>query len=87
MEKAGSSIAEIGKSFSSWWYTLDNPTDGGAKASSSTQSETDHDGILQKLFNLPHGESLLESFPCKLVQTYSCSHNKYTPDIQVLKGT
>lgn len=37
---------------------------------------------------LGEDEELMQSFPCKLTQTYQCSHNKYTPDIQMaFQGT
>eukprot|EP00854_Cymbomonas_tetramitiformis_P013951 gene13951-16489_t len=38
---------------------------------------------VRRLFpEVGEGEELIQSFPCKLTQTYQCSHNKYTPDIQ-----
>ena len=41
-------------------------------------------GALQKLFpSLPAGSTLIESFECKLFQTYTCSHNAFTPDVQM----
>ena len=32
---------------------------------------------------LPADEALLTRFPCKLAQTYSCGHNRLTPNIQM----
>jgi hypothetical protein len=39
---------------------------------------------LQRLFpELGAAEQLIEQFSCKLLQTYTCSHNDLTPDIQM----
>lgn len=38
---------------------------------------------LQELFGLGPEENLVESFKCKLLQTYACNHNAFTPAIQV----
>ena len=39
---------------------------------------------LQRLFpELGAAEQLIEQFSCKLLQTYTCSHNELTPDIQM----
>ena len=35
------------------------------------------------LFDLDPSEELLERFACALLQTYSCSHNDFTPEQQV----
>ncbi len=40
---------------------------------------------LQELFGLSAEENLVETFKCKLLQTYGCSHNNFTPAIQVGK--
>ena len=38
---------------------------------------------LTELFDLESSEELLERFACALLQTYSCSHNGFTPEQQV----
>lgn len=38
---------------------------------------------LVQLFGLGDAEHLVEQFKCKLLQTYACSHNTFTPSIQV----
>ena len=32
------------------------------------------------------GATLIESFHCKLFQTYKCAHNAFTPDVQMSFG-
>lgn len=58
----------------------------------STQQHTSAGGKgsseVQQLFGLSDTEQLVESFKCKLLQTYACSHNSYTPAIQMaFQGT
>ena len=38
---------------------------------------------LQEMFGLSPEENLVEQFKCKLLQTYGCNHNNFTPAIQV----
>lgn len=38
---------------------------------------------LTELFDLESSEELLERFACALLQTYSCSHNEFTPEQKV----
>ena len=38
---------------------------------------------LTELFELEPAEELLERFACALLQTYSCTHNDFTPEQQV----
>jgi hypothetical protein len=38
---------------------------------------------LQELFGLQPEENLVETFKCRLLQTYGCNHNNFTPAIQV----
>ena len=38
---------------------------------------------LAELFDLEPSEELLERFACALLQTYTCSHNDFTPEQQV----
>ena len=42
------------------------------------------EAAMQELFCLSQDENLVDSFACKLQQTYSCSHNSYTPAIQMM---
>ena len=43
---------------------------------------------LASLFGLSPDENLVETFKCKLIQTYGCQHNAYTPAIQMaFQGT
>ena len=41
---------------------------------------------LTELFDLEPSEELLERFACALLQTYTCSHNDFTPEQQVGLG-
>ena len=41
---------------------------------------------LTELFDLEPSEELLERFACALLQTYTCSHNDFTPEQQVGPG-
>lgn len=41
--------------------------------------------VLPELLGLQPNENLVEAFKCKLLQTYGCTHNSYTPSIQVGK--
>ncbi len=41
---------------------------------------------LTELFDLESSEELLERFACALLQTYTCSHNDFTPEQQVGSG-
>ena len=43
----------------------------------------DEQRVLVDVFGLSPSERVIEAFPAKLVQTYTCSHNDYTPDIQM----
>lgn len=36
---------------------------------------------LQALFGLPAEETLMEAFPCKLVQTFRCTHNSFMSEL------
>lgn len=42
-------------------------------------------GELQEMFGLSAEENLVESFKCKMLQTYACNHNSFTPAIQVCR--
>ena len=39
---------------------------------------------LTELFELEATEELLERFACALLQTYTCQHNDFTPEQQVV---
>ena len=53
----------------------------------AASTDKDDDGLdleeLQREFSLDKSEALMESFHCKMMQTYRCYHNSYTPDVQV----
>lgn len=83
-------VADLSNTLSSWWSNLDSslgidtgekdaaaePTPAKPTAPPSTE--------LQRLFpELGAAEQLIEQFSCKLLQTYTCSHNDLTPDIQM----
>mmetsp|Transcript_30631 Transcript_30631/g.57693 ORF Transcript_30631/g.57693 Transcript_30631/m.57693 type:complete len:368 (+) Transcript_30631:94-1197(+) len=89
-------IADFSKSLSNWWSSIDSslgmesgkPTeepDSAKPAAAAKEVSTE----LQAMFpNLSATEHLIEKFKCKLVQTYACSHNTHTPDIQMaFEGT
>ena len=38
---------------------------------------------LQKEYSLPEDETMLEQFKCKLLQSYGCAHNDFTPQMEV----
>lgn len=38
---------------------------------------------LTELFDVEPSEELLERFACALLQTYTCTHNDFTPEQQV----
>lgn len=82
-------LSKLAGGLASWWSSLDPPaqpqrneTAERVQASSKATSE------LQELFSLLPEENLVESFKCKLLQTYGCSHNTFTPAIQMaFQGT
>lgn len=57
---------------------------GKEKESSQSSSvrSASRDIDLQAIFGLPTEETLLESFPCSLLQSYKCIHNQFTPEIK-----
>mmetsp|Transcript_31692 Transcript_31692/g.70450 ORF Transcript_31692/g.70450 Transcript_31692/m.70450 type:complete len:365 (-) Transcript_31692:731-1825(-) len=83
------SLTKLAGGLSSWWSSLDPPAqkknDEQAErvlASNKASSE------LQELFGLSAEENLVEQFKCKLLQTYACNHNNFTPAIQMaFQGT
>eukprot|EP00898_Chlorokybus_atmophyticus_P004636 jgi/Chlat1/5173/Chrsp33S05146 len=82
----------LGTKLTSWWSHFDPvPTAASEPAASPStrQRRLEADPrVLQSVFNLPVEEHLLEAFRCKLLQTYRCAHNGYTPDIQMaFQGT
>lgn len=78
-------ISDLTEGVSHWWSSLNTATstpEGPSRRSASlsgSQVPTD-----AQLFALPATEKVLESFQnCTLLQTYSCSHNSFTPDREV----
>ena len=60
-----------------------DPTKPTLKAPGSKRLKLKHDGPLSNFafkFNL---RRYIESFTCKLFQTYKCAHNSFTPDVQM----
>eukprot|EP00899_Mesostigma_viride_P027740 jgi/Mesvir1/8150/Mv12462-RA.3 len=95
-EPGGSSapapFKSLGSTLSSWWNAIDPVGDversesrvqGGAQGGGERSKELENAALVQKMFGLPEEENLIESFPCKLVQSYRCCHNAYTPEIQM----
>mmetsp|Transcript_10180 Transcript_10180/g.11928 ORF Transcript_10180/g.11928 Transcript_10180/m.11928 type:complete len:411 (-) Transcript_10180:553-1785(-) len=98
---AAAPLNNVANRLSSWWSSLDNlGADEGAAANSTSSaaatdsassqaSGQDDQVVLHQLFPaLPTTDKLIETFPCKLLQTYRCFHNSHTPDIQMaFQGT
>eukprot|EP00976_Prorocentrum_cordatum_P116878 1196226-Prorocentrum_minimum.AAC.1 len=92
-------LQDIGSAFSSWWSSIDStlsqdvrvpdvdPSSAEPKPPEASAARLSSD--LQALFpGLEKNENLIEKFPAKLLQTYTCAHNTYTPDIQMaFQGT
>ncbi|GAX73145.1 hypothetical protein CEUSTIGMA_g598.t1 [Chlamydomonas eustigma] len=84
-----SNLTKITGGLASWWGSLDpapqpkrNEMQERVQASSKATTE------IQDLFGLTAEENLVETFKCKLIQTYACSHNSFTPAIQMaFQGT
>eukprot|EP00955_Chlamydomonas_euryale_P082049 363664-Chlamydomonas_euryale.AAC.16 len=81
---AGDTFSKIAGGVSSWWSSLDPPKmvkrdETAERVSASSRATTE----LQELLGIAAEENLVESFKCKLLQTYGCSHNNFTPAIQV----
>lgn len=72
-----------------WWSTLDPlPVARDDETMERIQNSGKASSELQELFGLSPEENLVEQFKCKLLQTYACSHNAYTPAIQMaFQGT
>uniref|UniRef100_A0A061QPF5 GRAM domain-containing protein n=1 Tax=Tetraselmis sp. GSL018 TaxID=582737 RepID=A0A061QPF5_9CHLO len=91
IKDATASVNKLMGGFSSWWSSLDavasqdkadDETESKISAASKATAE------MQKLFGLSPHENLVETFKCKLLQTYGCSHNDFTPAIQMaFQGT
>ena len=75
----------------SWWGSS-NEVQVGSKANEMSllvqSSSSKATSELTSLFGLSDDENLVETFKCKLIQTYACSHNSFTPAIQMaFQGT
>ncbi len=78
---AGGLTAGLSSGFSSWFGSGDAAPASKAKSMQLQTSKASDE--LAALFGLDDSEQLVESFKCKLLQTYACSHNSYTPCIQM----
>ncbi|GLC33731.1 hypothetical protein PLESTB_000109800 [Pleodorina starrii] len=86
---AGASLTKLAGGLTSWWGSLDPaPQPARDETAELVASSNKASGELQQLFGLSAEENLVEHFKCKLLQTYSCSHNSHTPAIQLaFQGT
>lgn len=86
--KTEAGISQLAGGLTSWWSSLDPASqerqkDGATQVQASTTCPDVHE-----LLGLLPDEDLVESFRCKLVQTYGCNHNSFTPTIQMaFQGT
>ncbi|KAL6753747.1 hypothetical protein V8C86DRAFT_2720355 [Haematococcus lacustris] len=78
---AGGLTAGLSSGLSGWFSAAD--TSNSAKKPSPVSLTSKASNELQTLFGLDDSESLVESFKCKLLQTYACAHNAFTPSIQM----
>ncbi|KAL6777590.1 hypothetical protein ACKKBG_A14875 [Auxenochlorella protothecoides x Auxenochlorella symbiontica] len=78
--EARQGLSSLASGFSSWWSTLDVPTEDQGSGGNSAD-ERDAVALAVSL-GLEPGEAVLESFPCHLLQTYR-SVNGLTPDREV----
>ncbi|KAG2483319.1 hypothetical protein HYH03_017820 [Edaphochlamys debaryana] len=88
-ETAGASLSKLAGGLTSWWGSLDpQPAPVRDETAERIAQSNKASGELQQLFGLSAEENLVEHFRCKLLQTYACSHNSYTPAIQMaFQGT
>eukprot|EP00245_Coleochaete_scutata_P006427 TRINITY_DN20866_c0_g1_i1.p1 TRINITY_DN20866_c0_g1~~TRINITY_DN20866_c0_g1_i1.p1 ORF type:complete len:325 (-),score=83.54 TRINITY_DN20866_c0_g1_i1:649-1623(-) len=64
------------------------PSSKGSTGDSDLLSAAHRSANLQALFGLSPDEEVIEAFPCKVIQTYKCTHNQFTPEIQMaFRGT
>eukprot|EP00192_Tetraselmis_astigmatica_P000021 CAMPEP_0117677150 /NCGR_PEP_ID=MMETSP0804-20121206/16590_1 /TAXON_ID=1074897 /ORGANISM="Tetraselmis astigmatica, Strain CCMP880" /LENGTH=342 /DNA_ID=CAMNT_0005486411 /DNA_START=125 /DNA_END=1153 /DNA_ORIENTATION=+ len=91
LKDAQESVSKLVGGFTSWWNNMDKPSSqekGVDELESKVTAASKASSELQKLFELPDHENLVEEFKCKLLQTYSCAHNSVTPAIQMaFQGT
>eukprot|EP00850_Spirogloea_muscicola_P008266 SM000044S15913 [mRNA] locus=s44:10180:11888:+ [translate_table: standard] len=86
---AGTGLNDLSSKLSTWWTALDpprakEPTPRPEPLSNRTPRSRDSaEATMQTLFRISPSESLIEAFPCTLVQTYQCTHNVYTADMPV----
>ncbi|MEW5297895.1 MAG: hypothetical protein WDW36_001073 [Sanguina aurantia] len=87
---AGQGLSKIAGGLSSWWNSLDPIPRPSAQDETAqrVQGSAKASGELQEMFGLSAEENLVESFKCKMLQTYACNHNSFTPAIQMaFQGT
>eukprot|EP01025_Chloroclados_australasicus_P013200 TRINITY_DN16262_c0_g1_i1.p1 TRINITY_DN16262_c0_g1~~TRINITY_DN16262_c0_g1_i1.p1 ORF type:complete len:339 (-),score=46.71 TRINITY_DN16262_c0_g1_i1:251-1267(-) len=86
-QAAQGGFANITSGFANWWGA--KPAEGAdrqARVQQMIQEGAAADESLKQHFKLALSESVVESFACKLVQTYACTHNSHTPSIQMVFG-
>ncbi|CAD7698138.1 unnamed protein product [Ostreobium quekettii] len=82
--EAQSPISTIVGGLSSWWATLDPTAENGEQAVEGATTTNEGINGLQQHYGLSENEALLEQFKCKLLQSYCCSQNDYTPEMQMV---
>ncbi|KAL3137988.1 hypothetical protein ABBQ38_005227 [Trebouxia sp. C0009 RCD-2024] len=85
--EAKKGMFSIANDVSSWWANLDpgvpKPSQPSTTSSRSAAEVQQENSELTQLFDLDSSEELLERFACALVQTYTCTHNSFTPEQQL----
>ncbi|EFN56235.1 expressed protein [Chlorella variabilis] len=78
--EAKESLSSLAHGLTSWWSTLDPGADQAAAAAPAPGGQRGQD-VQQaaEALGLDGGETVLESFACQLLQTYTCSSNFFTP--------
>lgn len=84
--EAKESLSSLAHGLTSWWSTLDPGADQAAAAAPAPGGQRGQD-VQQaaEALGLDGGETVLESFACQLLQTYTCSSNFFTPVRQASK--
>ncbi|GMH39583.1 hypothetical protein BSKO_07481 [Bryopsis sp. KO-2023] len=80
--ESNDTFSKIAGGISSWWANLD-PVEDTAERPAEKVSASRVAEQVQQLYGLSESDTLLEQFPCKLWQPYSCSANKCTPPVQL----
>ncbi|KAL0029811.1 hypothetical protein WJX77_001491 [Trebouxia sp. C0004] len=85
--EAKKGMFSIANDVSSWWANLDpgvpKPSQPSTTTARSATEAQQGSSELTELFDLEPSEELLERFACALLQTYTCSHNEFTPEQQL----